>query len=95
MGDSHPNQRPMTRSRKIGEVMVIAEQEGLLTGRRTHMLRGRMPQALVRRAKERTGIDSDTDLIELALATIAVQDDYVDWLLSQKGTISQEVDLEF
>lgn len=95
MGDSHPNQRPITRSRKLGEVMVIAEKEGLLTGRRTHMLRGRMPQALVRRAKERTGIDSDTDLLELALATIAVQDDYVDWLLSQKGTISHEVDLEF
>jgi hypothetical protein len=41
---------------------------------------GRMPEALVTRATKRTGIDSDTDLIELALANIAVADDYADWL---------------
>ncbi len=82
-------------SRKLREVMAIAEEEGLLRGERTQVIRGRMPEALVTRAKKRTGISSDTDLIEAALASVAVEDDYVDWLLSQRGTISTEVDLEF
>lgn len=54
-----------------------------------------MPEALVARAKKRTGINSDTDLIEVALANIAVQDDYSEWLLSRRGTVSREADLEF
>jgi hypothetical protein len=75
--------------------MVIAEQQGLLRGERTEVVRGRMPKALVARAKKRTGIASDTDLLELALANIAVADDYADWLLSRRGTIDRETDLEF
>ena len=83
------------RSGKLREVMTIAEQEGLLSGERTQVIRGRMPRALVTRAKNRTGIASDTDLIEIALANIAVADDYTDWLLAQRGTVPDEVDLEF
>jgi hypothetical protein len=83
------------RSRKLRDAMAIAENEGLLRGDRTRMVRGRMPEALVARAKKRTGINSDTDLIEVALAHIAVADDYADWLLSQRGTVDGEADLEF
>jgi len=75
--------------------MVIAEKEGLLRGERTQVVRGRMPEALVARAKKRTGIDSDTDLIEVALANIAVADDYADWLLSRRGVLDREADLDF
>ena len=80
---------------KLNEVMIIAEREGLLRGERTEVVRGRMPEALVARAKKRTGINSNTDLIEVALANIAVEDDYADWLLSRRGTVSPEADLEF
>ena len=83
------------RSGRLREVMTIAEQEGLLSGERNQIIRGRMPRALVARAKNRTGIASDTELIEIALANIAVADDYTDWLLSQRGSIPAEVDLEF
>ena len=83
------------RSGKLREVMTIAEQEGLLRGERTRVIRGRMPRALVARAKNRTGIVSDTELIEIALANIAVADDYTDWLLSERGSIPAGVDLEF
>ena len=81
-------------SSKLRDVMFIAEKEGLLRGERT-VVRGRMPEALVTRAKKRTGIDSDTDLIEVALANIAVADDYADWLLSRRGTVGSEAELEF
>ena len=89
--------RAKTRSgvRRLDEIRIIAEQEGLLRGERTQVVRGRMPEALVTRAKKRTGINSDTDLIEVALANIAVADDYADWLLSRRGTVSREADLEF
>lgn len=73
----------------------MAEREGLLDGGRTRVVRGRMPAALVSQAKKRTGIQSDTDLIEVALANIAMGDEYADWLLSQRGTIDPEVELEF
>jgi hypothetical protein len=82
-------------SSRLREILVIAEQEGLLRGERTKVVRGRMPEALVTRAKKRTGISSDTDLIEVALANLAVEDDYADWLLSRRGTVSREADLEF
>jgi len=83
------------RSRKLREVMIIAEEEGLLRGERTQVVRGRMPKELVARAKKRTGIDSDTELIEIALANVAVEDDYADWLLSRRGVVGREADLEF
>jgi len=80
---------------KLREVMVIAEEQGLLRGERDQVVRGRMPKALVAQAKKRTGVVSDTELIELALASIAVADDYADWLLARRGTIDREADLEF
>ena len=72
-------------SRKLRDVMAIAEKEGLLRGERTQVVRGRMPEALVTTAKKRTGIDSDTELIEVALANIAVADDYADWLFPERA----------
>jgi hypothetical protein len=85
----------LVRSSKLRDVMVIAEKEGLLHGERTQVVRGRMPEALVARAKKRTGIDSDTDLNEVALASIAVADDYADWLLSRRGAVDRVAVLEF
>jgi hypothetical protein len=54
-----------------------------------------MPKALVRKAKAASGARSDTELIEIALANLAVADEYPEWLLSQKGTVAKEIDLEF
>jgi hypothetical protein len=52
-------------------------------------------EALVARAKKRAGIDSDTELIEVALANLAVADDYAEWLLSRRATIDPATNLEF
>ena len=75
--------------------MALAEQTGLLQGTRTEVVRGRMPQALVNKAKARTGIRSNTSLLEVALANLAVADDFPEWLLSRRGTVKQDLDLEF
>ena len=84
-----------TSSPRVDEALSIAGQQGLLSGARTLTVRGRMPSLLVEQAKKKTGIQSDSKLIEVALANIAVADDYADWLLSQRGTVSRNLDLEF
>jgi len=89
------SRQPAANSRKFHDVLLMAEREGLLSGERTKVVRGRMPEALVSEAKKRTGIESDTDLIEVALANIAVGDNYAEWLLSRRGSVDSEVQLEF
>jgi len=83
------------KSERLKYVLIIAGEAGLLKGTRTRVVRGRMPEALVNKAKSRTGIKSDTDLLEVALANLAVADDFPEWLLSQKGTVNKDLDLEF
>lgn len=83
------------KSERLKDVLVIADKAGLFKGRRTKVVRGRMPEALVNKAKARTGIKSDTDLLEVALANLAVADDFPEWLLSQKATVDKDLDLEF
>lgn len=82
-------------SRALSDALSIAEQQGLLRGGRTLTIRGRMPSLLVQQAKKKTGIQSDSKLIEAALASIVVADHYAEWLLAQRGTVSTDVDLEF
>ena len=95
---AHPDElsrlRPDT-SRRLQEALTIAEQSGLLRGARTEVVRGRMPKALVQKAKATAGVHSDTELIEVALANLAVADHYADWLLAQRGSVSKEIDVEF
>jgi hypothetical protein len=93
---------PLARSRqrerlltpgRARELLEIAASRGLLRGTRTKVVRGRMPGPLVEKAKSRTGISSDTKLLEVALANLAVGDDYADWLISRRGTIPKDIDL--
>jgi hypothetical protein len=86
---------PAVSGRRLGDALSIAEQQGLLSGGRTLVVRGRMPSALVEQAKKKSGIQSDSKLIEAALANIVAADDYADWLLAQQGTVSKDLDLEF
>ena len=80
---------------RFRDALTIAEETGLLKGVRTELVRGRMPKALVAKAKARTGVQSNTKLIEVALANLAVADEYPDWRISQHGTVSKDIDLDF
>ena len=83
------------RRHDLRSALLIAEEKGLLKGRRTLVIRGRMPEELVAEAKRKTGIISDSKLLETALANLAVADDYAEWLFSQRGTVDPALDLEF
>ena len=79
----------------LNDALSIAKEQGLLSGARNRTVRGRMPLRLVEQARKKTGIQSDSKLIEAALAHIAVADDYADWLLAQRSTVSRDIELEF
>jgi hypothetical protein len=87
--------KPSVSGRRLSDALSIAEQQGLFSGGRTVVVRGRMPSVLVEQAKKKSGIQSDSKLIEAALANIVIADDYADWLLAQRGTVSKDLDLEF
>lgn len=80
--------------RKLERIRKFAEEQGLLSGK-THVVRGRMPDSLVAAAKKNTGIESDTELVKTALASLAAEENYFEWLMTQSGTIPPEIDLEF
>jgi len=92
---SSKRSKPATSNRRYNDALSIAGQQGLLSGGRTLTVRGRMPSLLVEQAKKKTGIQSDSKLIEAALANIVVADEYADWLLAQRGTVSKDLNLEF
>jgi len=74
-------------------VSGAAQSVGLLDGPTTR-IQARITQTLLAAAKARSGIDSDTQLLEYALARVAIEDDYGAKLLALEGSILPDVDLE-
>lgn len=63
-----------------------AEQEGLL-GPKDGMIAGRVPSRLLRRAKQRSGANSISELIRYALVKVALEDDFGRQLVARKGRV--------
>lgn len=78
-----------TRRRAVVET---AKAAGLLMGDNS-AVGARIPRRLITRAKERSGIASTTDLVEYALAKVALEDDFGTKLVSRKGSIPADVKL--
>jgi hypothetical protein len=75
-------------------VMQAAERSGLLSGK-SGRIGGRVSPALVEQAKRQTGIETDTDLIEFALATVALEDGFVETFEESRGKVDPELKLGF
>lgn len=83
--------RPQTlAAAKAQFALEAARASNLLGGEKTHLLSARLNEALVAAAKEKTGISSDTQLVELALASLAVGDDFGEWLVGQGGRLKAD-----
>ena len=54
-----------------------------------------MSPALIKQAKRQTGIESDTDLIEFALATVALVDNFAETFKRSRGKVDPELKLGF
>ncbi|MCJ2104116.1 hypothetical protein MKK70_01685 [Methylobacterium sp. E-041] len=79
---------------KVQAVLARAQESGLIAkkGGRIH---GRVSPELIERAKARTGIRSDTELVEFALANLAIEDDFADVFRALRGTVDPGLDLGF
>ena len=76
-------------------VISQAKKAGLVGGPKNTVIRGRVSENLVKAAKKRAGVKSDTELLEVALSNLALEDDFGEQLLKLKGSIDPDIDLEF
>lgn len=72
-----------------------ARARGLLGAAKNARLSGRVSASLIEAAKDRTRVSSDTELLELALSKLVLEDDFGSWLVSKKGSLPSDVDLDF
>jgi hypothetical protein len=79
---------------RFDAVMRAAERSGLLSAK-SGRIAGRVSPALVRQAKRQTGIETDTDLIAFALATIALEDNFAAAFAESRGKVDPELKLGF
>jgi hypothetical protein len=77
-----------------GDIMDAAERSGLLREKTTR-ISGRVSPALIAEAKRRTGIESDTELIEFALANLALEDNFAEAFEAARGKIDPDIKLGY
>jgi hypothetical protein len=87
------NQLVVSKAR-FDAVMRAAEQSGLLS-EKSGRIAGRVSPALVEQARRQTGIETDTDLIEFALATVALEDNFAAVFKESRGKVDPELKLGF
>jgi hypothetical protein len=86
----------MEAQRLVDRVLEVAKAEGLIPASdKDAKVSGRIHRGLLNAAKQRTGIESETALLEYALAKVAIEDDFGAHLAKLRGTVSKDVDLEF
>ena len=83
-----------SRRHRVDLVMNEARNAGLVGGPKDTIIRGRVSKSLVRAAKTRAGVSSDTELLEIALSSFALEDDFGEKLLKRKGSIDPDLPLE-
>lgn len=79
---------------RVEAVMAAAESSGLL-GEKDDRISGRVSHELIEQAKKRTGIEANTDLIEFALANLALEDNFADTFRKTRGKVDPDIKLGF
>lgn len=76
---------------RVAATLSTAKAIGLTSGKKEKRFSGRAPKELFAAAAARSGLDGN-DLLEYALAKVALEDDFAERLLARKGAISRDVD---
>lgn len=77
---------------RLEAVREAAQQSGLL-GEKSGRIGGRVSQALVQQAKRQTGIETDSELIEFALAAVALEDNFAEAFNQSRGKVDPKLKL--
>ncbi|WP_294640877.1 hypothetical protein [uncultured Aureimonas sp.] len=86
--------RSVTSGAMVEAVMHAAADEGL-TVSKDGRIAGRVSSELIAKAKARTGITSDTELLEFALASVAIDDKFAEAFHAVRGTVDPDLDFGF
>jgi hypothetical protein len=81
-------------SKRVVATLSTAAAIGLISGKKGKRLSGRAHEELFAAAVARSGLEG-SDLLEYALAKVALEDDFAERLLAREGAISRDVDLGF
>jgi hypothetical protein len=84
----------VTARTRVSAVMQAAEHSGLL-GEKSKRIGGRISSALVEQAKKHTGIETDTDLIEFAIASVALEDKFAETFRKTRAIVDPTLKLGF
>jgi hypothetical protein len=71
-----------------------ARAVGLLGDAKDARVAGRVSSELIAAAKKSSGLSSDTDVIEIALARLALEDDFGARLVRNKGSLPRDFNIE-
>ena len=86
-------------SRSLANLRNLATLEsaraaGLMGDAKDARVAGRVSSELIAAAKKSAGLSSDTDVIEIALARLALEDDFGARLVRNKGSVPREFNIE-
>jgi hypothetical protein len=84
----------MRRLARIDAVLRRAEESGL-RAEKNGRIAGRVSADLIKKAKARTGLTSDTELVEFALANVALEDNFAETFRKTRGTVDPTLKLGF
>lgn len=89
---ANPGGDALTNSR-LRFAFAELERSGALAGARSKKLSMRVDPGLIEAARRRTGLRSNSDLVNAALAMIAAGDDFGPWLVRQSGRLPEDFEL--
>jgi hypothetical protein len=79
---------------RIEHALEALRAEGVIGGPKDKTVSVRMEAALLAAAREITGIESDSELMRIALANLVAADEFGPWLLTQAGRLPPDFRLE-
>ncbi|MEA2740343.1 MAG: hypothetical protein QOH05_3650 [Acetobacteraceae bacterium] len=86
----------MPANSNVQRILDVARSEGFIPpSEKDAKVSGRIHRSLLDAAKQRTGLTSETALLEYALAKVAIEDNFGERFARLRGTVSKDLDLEF
>src|SRR3546814_10272541 len=79
----------VTASSRVAATLSTAAAIGLTPGTKTKRLSGRAHEELFAAARARSGLDG-SELLEYALAKVALEDDFAERMLLREGSIDRD-----
>lgn len=91
-GSRQAHASSITANSRVAATLSTAAAIGLTSGTKTKRLSGRAHEELFAAARARSGLDG-SDLLEYALAKVALEDDFAERVLLREGSIDRDLDL--